>query len=263
MFDKFLIRSFAIVLGCLAVSTVPAYADITTGFEPPEYTVGPLAGQNGWQVFGPAVVTVEDFMAFGGTQAVFVDGGASATSQSGPYIGTTAGPLLDLSAEIYLASSGTETSWQFADIGAGLIGFAGGIDIYPTIDPLTSSIYAITGSGGDLVGTFTRNQWNNVSIDLNFTTQTYNIVLNGVTLASNLAFCGNNAGTCNGATVSDTGNDGLFDTFGGVSGSNDDGFMDNYSAITASAPEPGSLLLLGSMLALIAAGGFFAARARS
>jgi hypothetical protein len=227
------------MLALAAFSAVSAYADITTGFEPPAYTVGALAGQNGWLVFGPGAVAVENFQVFAGTQAVFVDGGSSATSQSGPYFQTTTGAVVDLSAEIYLASSSTETGWQFASTGTGLFGYAGGIDIYPTANPLVSNIEAITGSDGGfpVVGTFARNQWNSVNIDLNYTTQTYSIVFNGTTLASDISFCGNNSGPCNGAAVSNVNADEFFDTFAGVSGSDDSGFIDNFSA-TSVVPEP-------------------------
>jgi hypothetical protein len=248
---RFLIGSLATGLTLLSLSTVSAYADVVTGFEPPAYTPGALNGQNGWSVFGPGLVTVENTFAFAGSQAVFVDGGPGTTSQSGPYLADTAGPIVDLSAEIWLSSSSAETGWQFADVGAGLSGFAGGIDISPTADPLTNTISPITAGASAPIGIFTRDQWNNVQIILNFTTQTSSIVLNGVTLASNLPFCGNNGPICNGAPVSNIGADGFFDTFGGVSGSDDDGFIDNYSDVTVSStPEPA----FGGFLGLAFAG---------
>jgi hypothetical protein len=245
---RFLFSALAAALTLFSFSTVSAYADVITGFEAPAYTAGlPLAGQNGWLEFGPAIVTVENTFAFAGSQAVFVDGGASAVSQSGPYIATTAGPLVDLSAEIWLSSSTSETEWQFAQLGANLQGFAAGIDFIPTSDPTTNNIEALT-NGFPVIGTFTRDQWNNVGIDLDFTTQTYSVVLNGVTLSSNLPFCGVNHGACTNAPISNVNADGLFDTLGGVSGSNDDAFIDNYSdATVAATPEPsvGILCLVG------------------
>lgn len=245
---RFLFSALAAALTLFSFSTVSAYADVITGFEPPAYTPGfPLSGQNGWLEFGSALVMVENTFAFAGSQAVFVDGGASAVSQSGPYIATTAGPLVDLSAEIWLSSSSDETQWQFAQLGAGLHGFAGGIDIIPTSDTFTNNIVAIT-SGTPVIGTLTRNQWNDIGIDLDFTTQTFSVVLNGVTLSSNLPFCGVNNGPCTGASVSNVNADGFFDTFGGTSGNNDDAFIDNYSDVTVAAtPEPsvGILCLVG------------------
>jgi hypothetical protein len=233
-------------LTLLSLSTVSAYADIVTGFEPPTYTTGDLAGQNGWSVFGPGVVIVQNFFAFAGTQSVFVDGGSSATSQSGPYIGTTTGLMADLSAEIWLSSSSTETGWQFAGTGAGDIGYTGGIDVSPSATPGIDNIFATTAGFPTVIGTFTRDQWNNVQVILNYTSQTFNIVLNGATLASNLAFCSDNSTCTSGTVISPVGADGIFDTFGGVPGSNDDGFIDNYSDVTISAtPEPAFGVLLG------------------
>jgi hypothetical protein len=69
------------------------------------------------------------------------------------------------------------------------------------------------------------------------------VKLDGATLATGLAFCGNNHGNCNGAPVTTMGWD-LFDSFGG---GNDLGAMDNFS-ISTTTPEPGTLGLLGSGL---------------
>jgi hypothetical protein len=194
---------------------------------------------------------VENAFAFAGTQAVVV-GDSTNTTQSGAFITDTSGPLVDLSGEILLASSSAETGWQFVATGPGLTGFAGGVDIYPTANPLVSDVYAITGSDGGfpLVATFARNQWNAVNIVLDYTTQTYSIALNGSTIASNLAFCGDNSGPCSGVPVSNLNGDDLFDTFGGVPGSNDAGFIDNFSASTV--PEPSFLLVLALGLAGLA-----------
>lgn len=250
---KTLSGPFAAILTLASLSAVSAYADINTGFEPPAYSLGLLAGQNGWQVFGPGVVTVEAGLVYSGTQAVFADGGSSAVTQSGPYYQTTTGGLTDLSAEIFLASSSTETGWQFAATGAGLFGYAGGVDIAPTSNPLVSNLEAITGSGGGfpIVGSFLRNQWNNVNILLDYSTQTYSIALNGSTLASNLSFCGNNSGPCNGALVSNVNADEFFDTFGGTAGSDDSAFIDNFSAATVT-PEPS--LYVPAVLGLVGLG---------
>jgi hypothetical protein len=226
-----------------------------TGFEPPAYSITFLDGQNGWSVFGPAVVIVEPFLVKTGTQAVFVDGGSTATSQSGPYHTDSAGPVVNLSADIYLASSSVETSWQFAALNFfPPYPFDGGIDV----NAGTNTIQAIT-AGMPVIGTFTRDQWNHVDILLNFTTQLFGISINGSTLASNLPFCEAEFACTSTGTVASY-SSGFFDTFGGVTGSNDLGIIDNYAVTTT--PEPTSLLLFGSVLALTAKR-FLARRAKS
>jgi hypothetical protein len=187
---------------------------------------------------------VESGFAFTGTQAVQVVP-ANATGQDGPYkTVNTLAPIVEQSAEIYLASSSNQSAWQFAATGAGLVGYAGGIDI-----DANNTIRAISGSF-PTIGTFTRNQWNEVDLILNYATQTYTIDLNGVAIASNIAFCGSN-GACTGAVVPSY-SDGIFDTFAGVANVNDIGYIDNYSVATVPAPVIGhglsSVLAMGCVL---------------
>jgi hypothetical protein len=251
--SRSLFISFATMATLLSLSTVPAYADFMTGFEKPTYILGPLVGQDGWQEFSDAIVTVENFLVKSGSQAVFLNGSGAQTPhggipyQSGPYHTDTAGSLVDLSADIYLASSSQESGWQFAALGLGLIGFAGGIDV----DAGTNKLHLITAvdpTGGSL--TFSRDTWHHVDLLLNYTTQKYSFSLDGTLDASNVAFCGANF-SCPGTNIPGYAN-GLFDTFGGA-GNNDSGFMDNYSVSTVSGvPEPASLLLLGSVVVMIA-----------
>lgn len=235
--ESFALCALSIAL-MLVVSTPAAHGSVlySTGFEPPTFTLGSLAGQDGWSVFGPATVLVENTLVQSGLQAVSVDG--SAGNQSGPYHSDfSTGPLLQLSAGIYIASSSTHSEWQFAGLGSGLTPFLGGIDILNT-----GQIEAIT-AGFPVVGTLTYDTWNNVSFLFNITTQTYSITLNGVVVDSSAPFCGDN-GPCGGAHVSSYGV-GLFDTFGG---GNDKGYIDNYSVVEnpTSTPEPSSFALFGS-----------------
>jgi hypothetical protein len=229
--------TFTTAVICLAV---PAWADTTlysTGFENPPFTVAGIVGQDGWNSFGPGFPVVENFFADTGSQAVFLDG--SVATQSGPYhADTSSGPLIDLSADLAIFTASTQTEWQFGALGPGLDGFLGGINILPD-----GSIYALT-AGATQIGTFTyATAFDSSAFDI--TTQTYDISVGGVTLASNVPFCGSNTG-CTGATLSTYG-DGLFDSFGG---GNDSGYMDNYSVtlVSTSVPEPSSVLLLLSAL---------------
>ena len=235
-FDKVAI---ALALGLLFTLTAPAANAGTlysTGFENPPFTLGPLAGQDGWQVFGGTSVQVENTVVFAGSQAVSVDGHAN--GQSGPFHqDPTVGPVVELSAWINLASSSGESAWQFAGLGSGLAPFIGGLDV----DAGTGLIHLIT-AGFPTAGTLTRDAWHKVDFVFNFTTQQYNFLLDGVQLGTNVAFCGDN-GPCGGAHIGAYG-DGLFDTFGG---GNDTGYLDNFSVGTVtSTPEPSSLMLVGS-----------------
>ena len=242
------LSSWAPVLvgSCLAASQADAAVLYQTGFENPPFTPGPIAGQDGWSVFGPSAGSfVENTFAFAGTQAVEVNP-ALFPGQSGPFKEVdTSSPIVTQSAEIYLKSSTNETSWQYATLGPGFVNFAAGIDI----DVTTGAIHSIT-QGFPVIGTFTRNVWHNVSLDLNYATDTYAVVLDGSFLASNIPFCGNSGAFCTGSSTISSYGDGFFDSFGGISGQNDVGYIDNYSV--SAVPEPASLTLIGSGLLALA-----------
>ena len=241
----------ALGLALFALISVPAaHAGVVyaTGFENPPFTIGDLVGQDGWSAFGSTIITVENSFVYAGSQAVFVNGPGSA-SQSGPFhADSPSGPMIDLSAELYISSSSTEGGWQFAATGPALTGFIGGVDLYPdAVLPATDDIDLITGSFPQ-VGTIALNTWNNFNFLFDMTAQTYSFYLNGSLVQAGAPFCGNNSGPCNGADVSSY-SDSLFDGFGGPANENDDGFMDNFNL--SDTPEPGSLLLFGSGLALL------------
>ena len=225
----------------LSVSQASATTLYATGFESPTFTTGLVSGQDGWSEYPAPASGVENTFAFAGTQAVSVIP-ALTTGQGGPVkTVTTAASIVIQSASIYLYSSSTQSGWQFAAVGSGLNGFAGGIDIDPD-----GTIHAIS-SGFATIGTFARNVWNTVDLNLDYATQTYSIILNGSTIASNVAFCGNNSGPCNGANVSAY-SDGFFDSFG-ATGVNDMGILDNYSVSTPdTTPLPAALPLFASGL---------------
>jgi len=246
----------ALSLAVLVVLTAPVYADTvvySTSFENPPFTTGPIAGQDGWAVFGPGISSVENGFAKTGSQAVFVDGGTA--GQSGPYHSDSpAGPLVDLSADIAIFQSSTQTPWQFSALGPGLSQFLGGIDILANnqIDAQTTA-----GPGGLLpVGIFPRatvfdgTAWHHIDLLFNMPAQTYNLSLDGILLASNLPFCGSNSG-CSGAPVAAYGT-GLFDSFGT---GNDAGYIDNFRVASVSGvPEPSSVALFMSTLGIIGLG---------
>lgn len=245
MFQTF--RRFAALAFLLAAGLIiPTWADTviySTSFESPTFTTGPIAGQDGWSVYGPSSPSVESFFADTGSQAVFVDGGTA--SQSGPYhTDVSTGPLIDLSADIAIFTSSTQTEWQFGALGPGLVGYLGGVDILPN-----GTIAAISAGSSD-IGTFTRATafdsaaWHNINLLFNLSTQTYDISLDGTLLASDVPFCGSN-GSCTGATLSTYAN-GFFDSFGT---GNDSGYLDNYSVTQITGtPEPSTTIPIVSIL---------------
>jgi hypothetical protein len=239
---------------CLAVGSVlPVYAGTvlySTGFEAPTFTAGmSVNGQNGWETFSPASASqIENSFADSGLQALDVLPALAIGDQAGAvYALSTSANEIEMSADIYLASSTIQSAWQFAAIGPAGLGFIGGVDITNTgaIDLITTGFPA--------VATLAYNTWEDFDFVYNFTTQTYSFSLNGTLISSNVAFCGNNSGPCNGATVSTFG-EGAFDTLFPSAGANDIGYMDNFSiSSVSSVPEPGSLMLLGAGLAALIA----------
>lgn len=244
-------RVFKYGLMVVMVSSAHAGVLYSTSFESPTLFNGAIAGQDGWAVYGPGLSVVENFFAKTGSQAAFVDGGTA--SQSGPYhTDTNIGPLIELSADIAVFTSTTQSEFQFAAVGPGLSGFLGGIDILPD-----NSIQAISGAF-PVIGTFARatafdsTAWHHVDLLFNIPAQTYSITIDGILLASDLAFCGSNSG-CSGANVGTYG-EGLFDSFGGVNG-NDSGYMDNFQVSALDpAPEPSSFLLIAGGLGMVLVG---------
>ncbi len=213
----------------------------STGFEGPTFSPGPISGQDGWAVYSassqPNLAQIESGVAKTGTQAAVVDG--SAAGQTGPYYAVTiASPgMIDLSGDIMLTTPTGGSSWQFAAVGPALIQYAGGIDV------TGNNIQAISGAF-PIIGSLSYDVWHHVDILLNYPTQTFDVVLDGSTLASGLAFCGSN-GACTGANVANFGV-GIFDTFGNSSNL---GYLDNFSIANPfiGVPEPGlwAMMLVG------------------
>lgn len=244
------------VLVCLAFSSISVFAGSIYSTNFGSDTLGPIAGQDGWQVFnsGASFDVVENTITNGTAQAAAVVPVGSV--QTGMYHTDTASgsPLIDLNADIYIASSSSENQWQFAALGSGLAPFIGGIDLVPTAGP-TDNILAIT-AGFANIGSFSLNTWHNVDFLFNFTTQTYTITLDGTVLLANAAFCTDNGPCTTGGNIAEGPFLSFFDVFATLN-SNDLGVIDNVSL--SSVPEPATYALTG--LALLA--GAFLLRRRS
>jgi hypothetical protein len=238
-----------IALTLLSLSGVSAYGGViySTGFEGPTYTPGNIVGQDGWAEFNPtdSFDAVQTTFVKSGAQAAWVIPVGTSIVQTGMFHNnSTTGPLIELSADIFLASSSTQNEWQFAGLGAGLTPFLGGIDVFAD-----DSIHLLT-AGFAAEGTLSRNVWNHVDLLFNMTTQKYDFSLNGTSVATGVAFCGDN-GPCLGGTVTSYGSS-FFDVFATLN-SNDLGAIDNLSlsTVTSGVPEPVSRLLIASGLALV------------
>jgi len=221
-------------------SSASAQTLYSTGFENPPFTTGSIAGQDGWQVVGTAnAAQIENTKAESGSQAVELIPALNSSSQTGPYhVNSTAASMVDLSADLYIASSSNQSEWQFAGLASTLSPFLGGIDIFSD-----GSIRTIT-AGFPIVGTWTYNAWNRVDLRFDITDQTYSLSINGSLIASNVPNCGDN-GPCTGGQKANYGA-GVFDTFG-TGANNDIGYMDNFSVAVVPEPATTTLFLVGGL----------------
>ncbi len=237
-------------LALFALSMVPLHATsaYSSGFEGPTYTIGQLDGQDGWSIFNPGagLTTVVNSIVKTGTQAAGVVNGQNPVGQSGPFHSDSiTGTLVELSADIYLASSSNQTRWQFAGTGGTFAQYLGGIDVLPD-----NSVVLVT-QGFPLAGVFTRDVWHHVDLRFDMTAQTYNFALDGLLLATGVPFCGDHEPCTNKMVVPNYGL-GTFNMFANF-GINDAGYMDNFSANSInSVPEPSTLFLIGAGLAVMA-----------
>ena len=242
----------------LSISAVSANGAVvySTGFEAPTFTLGNIAGQDGWALFNPLASfnAVQNTFVKSGSQAAWVIPIPTSTVQTGMFHSASpTGPLINLSADIFLASSSSQNDWQFAGLGAGLAPFIGGIDVRAD-----NSIVPIT-AGFTPAGTLSRDVWNRVDFLFDMTTQKYSFSFNGATVATGVAFCCDN-GPCAGGPVTSYGSS-FFDVFATLN-SNDLGAIDNFNLSVNPVPEPSSLLLIASGLALLMTRRRFASRKR-
>ncbi|HWF01797.1 MAG TPA: PEP-CTERM sorting domain-containing protein [Caulobacteraceae bacterium] len=201
-------RKLAVSIATAALSFVlPANAQTvlySTGFEQ-GYAPGPLSGQGGWtvaQVYPLATdyssnVLVQGALANAGSQAVeftFPSSDTGAYYTFTPFVPTAP---ITVSAEINYQLEGTNGFRFLVDSGPGSSDITAGVSFWgPDGDrgePVRLIAYSSqTGypAEGVVLGIYPSATWLDVSMTLNYATQTYNVSVNGVLAGSNIAFCG-------------------------------------------------------------------------
>ena len=217
----------------------PASAAVlySTGFEAPTFTTGALNGRGGWGVVGDSsVVNVENTVAFDGAQAVEV----GISGISGPYY--TYGPItptgpITVSAEIQIDADAIDqifavsTGPAFTDLTAGVNFLTEGLS-GPVI------VQDEQGASSTQLATLSRGVWYDVSLTLDYPTQTYDISIDGQVIGANLPFCGGmpTSSTCDRNHISQFGDVEFL-----VGGKYFKSYIDNVSIST---PEPAAWALM-------------------
>lgn len=226
--------AFAISLIVLSRQQSIGSTVYSTGFELPEFSLGPFVDQGGWTIGGSnGAIDIVSF-SNGGVASVQVDAALAGTTQTGiRHDQLITADTVRVEADIFLSPSSNSSAWQFAAIGPGEpnANYIAGINPLPN-----GQLQVITpGFPSTANGLLPRNQWNNVALDLDFTSQTYDVIINSIPTLSDIPFL---TGQTQFAA-------GVFNTFGG---GDETGFADNY--IVSAVPESSSLLaMLGFGLA--------------
>lgn len=246
---KFAVAS-CVVLAAAAGASAQTFLYNSNGFEAPGFTVGALAGQQGFISDNPAASAagnVQNTFANGGSQAVRLDGGIG-TNWFYPALNYTpnAGEIISVRADIARTLGANTSSFGFlldiygnngARIARAGLGTSGG-----AVRALVTTLNTAGAAANFLANStvYGQNQWVNFDIQLNFTTRTFDLIIDGVTAGTNLPMT-NNAAT------------GLADADLQVStaaGATDAGFFDNYSVSVIPTPSSAALLGLGGLAAL-------------
>ncbi|MFU8781213.1 MAG: hypothetical protein ACNA71_09360 [Kiritimatiellia bacterium] len=166
------------VYGTDPLGTHNSLLPYVAGFETDEdYLTGPLNGQNGWESTG--VVAVQDSMAFGGSQAITLEGtGASATKHF-----ASTNSLLTTELFVFLGPQFTVPD-ELPASASSLISFEAGTGL---------QAFDGNGSGG---GTWTTapatadmlNRWVELKIEQDYTAKTWSLYVDGALKLSGLGF---------------------------------------------------------------------------
>jgi hypothetical protein len=167
-----------------AIAVQDARADVifATGFEPPAYSLGQLAGQDGWT--GSSIPVVQSSIVQSGTQAAAFDaslatGGQHLVSHSLSY-DSSSSPLktVTIQEDFYMTSAGTRSYWDVIST-SGNGGFIGQLLIFP-------GNVAKLGLASSTVGDapVSLDHWNTFDLVLNYQDQVQSAYLNGQFIGS-------------------------------------------------------------------------------
>jgi hypothetical protein len=237
---------FGLLIGVTltAVATGAQAATIfSTGFEPPDFTTGPLAGQQGWVGVGVAG-TVETGTVFAGVQAVGFDATGVDTQVLNEVGVPTAGQgsLVQLSDEFFVGAVNGSVGWSpLAAFGnAGGVGFIlinNGVASLALADSFVGAVPVSIGA------------WNNYTMDFNFATGIQSAFVDGALIGT--------GPLATASTDVDAIGLGIF----GATGSTAQGFADNLS-LTSPVPEPSTWAMLLAGFAALGFLGFRGTRSR-
>jgi hypothetical protein len=159
---------------------VPAMAAtlFKTGFEPPTYTLGTFAGQDGWIGFGGMV---ENTVTNGGAQAVSVDSGSGPKLFSRPVTFSPVsgvGNVVKMTIDVFLSTSGTPSNGWVPVEAAGSTGSMG----YIQVENTTATVAFGSSTSGSV--TIVRGVWNTYELDVDMNAQTVTGYVNGTLIGS-------------------------------------------------------------------------------
>ncbi len=239
----------AVATALSASSALAATLFDSGGFEGPAYSLGNLAGQNGWNGVFPAantgVAQVENTVVSSGSQAVQMSGGSSTWNWSDVAYTPAAGEIVRVSFDVRRSAfTAVNNFGYFVDVydGAGdRIARTGLVRTGTSTAPgsvqglVTIGANGANAAGSYLIGTPLLNDtWYSFMMNMDFASDTYAVSINGTQISSGLPFF---------TAASD-----IFEAdlqLSGATGATDMGYFDNYRVEVIPEPTAMSIMLLG------------------
>jgi hypothetical protein len=229
----------SIVTGALVAGSVQGATLFDSfGFESPTYTLGGLAGQNGWTSLGAGVGAVQNSVVQSGSQAVSITGNSANGYWDWQSINYTPSPGEVVSATSGLRRGSSITAIKnfgyFLDAygSADEIGRIGIAENAGTLVAVATTVVGGTPGNYIFASGLSYDTWYNLQMDINVGSQTFNFSINGTLVGSNLPFL---------TAESDVTDVDL--QLQGRAGATDVGYFDNYKITTVAVPEPAAVSL--------------------